>query len=399
MTATVSTIPEPGQKFASRRLYRLLSLSLSITALLMLLMLLPVMPEQAQVVGPWFSPVAAAVIGVPAVLALFVFRTARIRTLRLVWRIQAIGMLACYLATPLVLVGGQIPRGPNSFWMFEVETVAGCAAVLAWRVRTLVAYVVSVQVIMFTVGVFFGAGSVAGPVVGDAVRSLVTMSMFTALAVALLRAGRLLDETTDSAVAEANRATRAEVARAARQSVEMLVHDRIIVALLAYANGTDAARSAVEAHAALSAITSETESLEEVAGVTPKALAWEMQALTTGLDPQIRFDYEAEGNDALPSLMSSAVVEALSEALRNSLRHAPAGRAVIRQVRATLTSDQVEVLVLDDGVGFDPTAIGAARLGVRHGILRRMEAVPGGSAEVRSRLGYGTMVALRWRRS
>lgn len=400
MAAVTATESETGQRFASRRLYRLLSLSLSITTLLMLIALAPVVPDQVFVVGTGYSLLAIGVIGAPAVVALALFRTAPIRALRRIWRLQAIGMLLLYSAIPFVLIHGRIPAGPNSFWMFEVETIAGCAAVLAWNVRTLIAYVLAIQLIMFTVGIFFGAGSLTGPVAGDAARNLVTMAMFTSLAIALLRAGRLLDATVDGAIADAARTARDEVARAGRRTVEMLVHDRIIVALLAYASGAEPIRSAAEARAALTSMKA-----EPTAGagspdsaLSPRALAWDLQALTTQLDARTHFEYTIEGADPLPAIVCAAVIEALSEALRNSIRHAPGEAVVSRAVRATVTSDRVEVLVLDDGAGFDPSAVGPARLGIAHGIIRRMGSVPGGGAEVRSRIGYGTMVSLYWRR-
>ena len=76
MAAVTATESETGQRFASRRLYRLLSLSLSITTLLMLIALAPVVPDQVFVVGTGYSLLAIGVIGAPAVVALALFRTA-----------------------------------------------------------------------------------------------------------------------------------------------------------------------------------------------------------------------------------------------------------------------------------------------------------------------------------
>ncbi|MBS1907257.1 MAG: hypothetical protein JST33_11975 [Actinobacteria bacterium] len=393
-----SSVEAPGQQFASRRLYCLVSLSLSVTTLLMLIALLPVVPEQAHIVGSLYSIVAIALVSLPAIVTMFLFRTTGIRTLRAVWRMQASAMLLLYAVMPFTLVTGQIPRGPNSLWMFEMETVAGCAAVLSWRVRPLILYIGALQVILFTVAIFFGEGSVSGPVVGDAVRSLITTALFSALAVALMRAGHLLDATVDAAIAESTGTARVEVARAGQRTVQMLVHDRIIVALLAYATGADADRAAAEARSALMSIRATPGRVADREGLTPRRLAWDMQALTTALDPRIRFEYSVEGEDPIPATASAAVIEALSEAIRNSIRHTREGHAVSREVRATITSDHLDVVILDDGVGFDTASIGPARLGIRHGIIRRLTSVAGGGAEVRSRIGYGTVVSLHWRR-
>lgn len=397
LTATaIAPAHEPG--FASRRLHRLLSLSLSITTILNLIAMGPVIPEESLVVGAPYSCVAVGAIGLPAMVTLVLFFTAPLGALRAIWRLQAIGMLLLCGAIPLVLVQGLIPRGPNSFWMFEFETIAGCAAALAWRARTLIMYVIAMQMIMFTIGISFGEGSIAGPVTGDAARNLVTMAMFTALAVALLRAGRLLDATIEAAITDAAFAAQGEVKRASQRTVEMLIHDRIIVALLAYASGAEAARSAAEARTALAAMKTATEARGQSTATIPRDLAWDMQALTTQLDAEAHFEYTVEGEAALPQSVSAAVIEALSEALRNSIRHATKDAVVSREVRATVSSDQLEVIVLDNGIGFDAAAVRPARLGITHGIIRRMESVPGGGADVRSKIGYGTMVALHWNR-
>ena len=51
--------------------------------------------------------------------------------------------------------------------------------------------------------------------------------------------------------------------------------------------------------------------------------------------------------------------------------------------------------MLDDGVGFDRSAVPTERLGVRRSIIERMAAVDG-AAEVFSAPGNGTRVMLVW---
>ena len=131
---------------------------------------------------------------------------------------------------------------------------------------------------------------------------------------------------------------------------------------------------------------------------TPVELAWHLQALTTELDARIRFDYTADEDVRLPADMAAAIAEAMSEAVRNSIRHGGPPDRVARQVSADLGRDVVRVIVLDDGVGFDPAAVESTRLGIRQGIEHRM-ALVGGRARVLSRPGRGTTVVLDWSRS
>ncbi len=54
--------------------------------------------------------------------------------------------------------------------------------------------------------------------------------------------------------------------------------------------------------------------------------------------------------------------------------------------------------IVDEGDGFVDDDIDDSRLGLRLSITARMRDVPGGSAEINSRLGVGTTVSLHWRR-
>nr|HQV18815.1 ATP-binding protein [Gordonia sp. (in: high G+C Gram-positive bacteria)] len=81
---------------------------------------------------------------------------------------------------------------------------------------------------------------------------------------------------------------------------------------------------------------------------------------------------------------------------RNTRRHAGAGAHVSVDVR--VDSSGVQVVVADDGVGFDPDQVPSSRLGIAVSIRRRMEALNGGSAQLLSAPGAGTIVVLEWGR-
>jgi signal transduction histidine kinase len=88
---------------------------------------------------------------------------------------------------------------------------------------------------------------------------------------------------------------------------------------------------------------------------------------------------------------TEALVAAAREALRNAARHAP-GALIF--VFAQASADGAEVFVRDEGPGFDLPTVPTERRGVRDSIIGRMAAV-GGSANVESRPGEGTEIALR----
>jgi signal transduction histidine kinase len=94
----------------------------------------------------------------------------------------------------------------------------------------------------------------------------------------------------------------------------------------------------------------------------------------------------------LSPLVQSTMYRILQEALTNVARHAQA-----REVGVVLKHDDsvLELVIRDDGVGFDSAAAlkEAAGLGL-HGIQERV-ALLGGSVEIESRPGHGTIIRAR----
>ncbi len=93
----------------------------------------------------------------------------------------------------------------------------------------------------------------------------------------------------------------------------------------------------------------------------------------------------------VPNEVATAFCGAVREALGNVAKHAGVREAT---VRATVHGEFVTVLVVDDGRGFDPTAV-ASGFGLSGSIEQRMRRV-GGHAAVSSAPGAGTTVRLTW---
>jgi len=101
---------------------------------------------------------------------------------------------------------------------------------------------------------------------------------------------------------------------------------------------------------------------------------------------------EAGLSDPLPPLVQTTMYRILQEALTNVARHARA-RVVVVELERVET--MLELVVEDDGVGFDPGALvrDASGLGL-HGMRERAELL-GGSIEFESTPGEGTSVRAR----
>lgn len=85
-----------------------------------------------------------------------------------------------------------------------------------------------------------------------------------------------------------------------------------------------------------------------------------------------------------------ALVDALRATLENVLRHAG---SPVANVEIMYSDTEVTFMVSDEGVGFDPAAVEASRLGIRESVVGRMESV-GGRARIWSAPGEGTTVLL-----
>lgn len=100
-----------------------------------------------------------------------------------------------------------------------------------------------------------------------------------------------------------------------------------------------------------------------------------------------------ETSDGLPPLeprIEVALYRIVTEALNNVSRHADATEAA---VRLTLTPDRVDLVIEDDGIGFDPDMALTGRHGLV-GISERAKLL-GGSLHVQSSPGEGTRLEVR----
>ena len=247
-----------------------------------------------------------------------------------------------------------------------------------------------------------------GEVTSDAPVEILWSLMFTGvfLAVVLVatRTGRELDETREETYRTAANVAAASAREVEKERFDAIVHDRVIASLLAVRPGRPDDRLAAQAASAL-------EELARVPGPDDPVAASEVEVIrrirSAAADVSERFDVEvvdggADGDEGWPEAASypvevlDAVVEAMSEALRNVAGHAgdDAECAVIVQ----LGPDSLSMAVVDNGVGFDPDAVAAGRLGIAVSIRGRLARLPGGHARVQSRAGRGTTVQILWER-
>lgn len=115
------------------------------------------------------------------------------------------------------------------------------------------------------------------------------------------------------------------------------------------------------------------------------------QALSEVIEQSpLTISLEGDSRVVLPGDVVTAVADAVREALTNVLRHSGQRSATCR---VSPVLDGVQVEVIDHGVGFDRDA--TTGRGIAHSIVETLQAV-GGSADVESQPGRGTVVRLAW---
>lgn len=92
---------------------------------------------------------------------------------------------------------------------------------------------------------------------------------------------------------------------------------------------------------------------------------------------------------------AESIVRIVREALRNVERHAKASKVIMRLESAT--DDSLDLLIEDDGVGFDPLRIPPGHYGILG--LHEQAKLIGAELDIRSSAGAGTTLCLKLRRS
>jgi hypothetical protein len=294
-----------------------------------------------------------------------------------------------------------IPGDPEP-WLMTVVSVAACSAALvlpyvpAWGFLLVVS---AVSGVVRYVGYRSHDASVAFQ---DAIMIALFSGVMVSLIQLSLRAGHEQDLASIAAQEAAADATAAEVLERQRTRYHAFTHDDVLATLNSAARDAPGTSSVVRTSArhALEKMDEFTLGGSTNPTVTAIELEHLMRATAAGTGVEIAPARMTRGAERLriPADVGDAIVEAMGEALRNSVRHAgwPDGRTVTRSVRTTFSDAGIEVIVADNGRGFASRRVGLDRLGVRLSILQRVNSQPGGIATVRSARGHGTTVTLTW---
>lgn len=184
--------------------------------------------------------------------------------------------------------------------------------------------------------------------------------------------------------------------RQLQEHVAALVHDTVLADLdaIAHRSGALDERAVTRIRRDLDALRSASAYEAEAASV-PASSRLRDELLAVIRDVQWRgLTVEVTGGDSLSIELDDpvreAVTGALFAALENTLKHSESSEAYV-DFRAT--DDDFTVMVVDNGIGFNPDSVAGDRLGLRNSIQRRIERV-GGIVRVWSAAGAGTSVVV-----
>lgn len=283
-------------------------------------------------------------------------------------------------------------------WYQGIHALHGMIAAIVWQRRAIWLYGIAQGII---IGVVQNdvRDDAAKAAFLDGVGSLVFIVILMGATVAIVRAAERLDVASAQARAQAARTASSRTREREETRINAMVHDDIMSVLITASRDNppetlrDLARVAL---ASIDALETHDATAREY---TVRETVLALLDVVKRVAPSTAITHSEDDSIGVPAEVVTAISDALAEALRNSVRHAGLdGNDVPRRVDIDAHERGISVIMRDEGKGFNTRAVASRRLGIRLSILERMGLVPGGSADVQSRPGEGTMVSLSWER-
>lgn len=308
----------------------------------------------------------------------------------------AICYLVATVTTPLVY--SVVTIGSFASWPYRGLVLGVMAGGLAWSGRVAVAFAAVLAVATSASNAAVVPDSSAWAMFGDVTRALGVAALFLWCVVYARTAAERVDR---EAVRQRSRAaTVAATAAREREGARFaaLIHDAVLSTLLEASREQQPSQVLRKQAARTLEQLEQARSAPELDHLDAAAAVEFVRAAVREVDPELPVQASRRGADlCLPLEAAQVLGAALSEAVRNSVRHADvAGRQVWREVAVTIATGGIRVVLTDDGAGFDPARVPADRMGIAGSILGRMRMLAGGAAFVESAPGAGTVVTLVW---
>lgn len=311
----------------------------------------------------------------------------------------AIVYLIALISWPFaVLPGAQVSTGAH--WLWYLMTVATAMAAISFNAVFGTVYLVLIPTVYFVVRVTpSGGGAVWHAALIEAVYAFILGAAVLILAIMLRVAASNVDSAQATALDRYGRAVRAHATEVERVQVDSIVHDSVLTTLLSAARAFTPEAQALAATMAGNAMGH----LREAALVLPddpsmvrvSTVVQRIVDSSRELAGPFEVHLKSLGTRSIPAGAADAVHAAAMQSMVNSLQHA-GSEGVERWISArAVSSGGVEVVVGDNGAGFDLSGAPSERIGVRVSIIERMTNA-GGRVVIKTAPSEGTVVTIRW---
>ncbi|MFL1599736.1 ATP-binding protein [Gordonia amicalis] len=354
----------------------------------------PVAIARADLAAAWWTPVSLVLVVLPATLLVAsTFLTVPRALLTLVCAC-ALGYLVATLLWFPAWLGEPDEEARWAVWLFQFPSVSSFGLVVMLRTGMAVTNLVVATFAVHVANQIARYGELRPAELLSVPLSAALAGVFLAVAVSAVRNVRALDERHPAVLAMTARAAANAAQEAERSRFDALIHDHVIATLLAVRRGPPDPRLAAQAVSALAELDRSTVPPSEFTAATFSSRTED--AVVAMSDRASCTHVIASPAASYPAQVVADMVDCVAEATRNWMRHGGAGSRC--EVAAEFRDGFARVSVADNGVGFDPALVDPRRFGIAVGIRARMAGLPGGSAEIDSAPGEGTVVTVEWRR-
>jgi signal transduction histidine kinase len=286
-------------------------------------------------------------------------------------------------------------------WLWFLLTVATACAALAMPFVWAAVYTIAAPALYAGVLVLISGRDAVRIAVLDALYAVIFASILLAIITMLRQAASQVDLSQAAALERYEVAVRAHALEAERVEVDAIVHDSVLTTLLSAAQARTPEAMAIASAMAKDALghldsSAPLASPGRVLDAIPvDRLRDRVISAARSFTVPFSIVPRATTDALIPVSVAEALYSATVQAMVNSAQHA-GGVLVRRSLQVHATDDRgVEVVVSDDGSGFDAAQIPPERLGLEVSIRERV-GLAGGEVSIESDPGHGTTVRLGW---
>jgi len=296
---------------------------------------------------------------------------------------------------------------PARPWLWYLVTVATATAAIAFSTLTASIYLLAVPLAYGVIRMLPSGGGKNWESAALDVAYAIILGGAVLLIITLLRqASGSVDSAQSTALDRYAHAVRQHATELERVQVDAIVHDSVLTTLLSAARAFTPESKELATRMARNAIghlkNAAAASPDDDATVGLNQLAHRIMGATATLSAPFALRSRNVDTGSIPVQSAEAVYSAAVQAMVNSLQHAGEGVERWLAVRGVEAHDApsggIQVDVGDTGRGFAFDAVPTERLGLRVSILERVTSA-GGSVDIRSAPGEGTVISIRWPRS